>query len=163
MQSVCSRLLRALGSRKVFCGIALTVVSSGLLTIGFSEPAQALPSFARQTGQPCGTCHTDFAHDEFDAEPRGALMAMSGPIRAPILQAVLDMYRTQAPRPRGLLLRKPMPQHRRVQHTPDCGQPWRCGKTREPGSAPAGGAAGGEGGGRGGQLRVELPLQTLDA
>jgi len=23
-------------------------------------PAQALPSFARQTGQPCGTCHTDF-------------------------------------------------------------------------------------------------------
>src|SRR6266568_3603566 len=22
-------------------------------------PAQALPSFARQTGQPCGTCHTD--------------------------------------------------------------------------------------------------------
>jgi len=23
--------------------------------------AQALPSFARQTGQPCGTCHTDFA------------------------------------------------------------------------------------------------------
>ena len=21
---------------------------------------QALPSFARQTGQPCGTCHTDF-------------------------------------------------------------------------------------------------------
>jgi hypothetical protein len=25
-----------------------------------TEPAQALPSFARQTGQPCGTCHTDF-------------------------------------------------------------------------------------------------------
>ena len=23
-------------------------------------PAQALPSFARQTGQPCGTCHTDY-------------------------------------------------------------------------------------------------------
>src|SRR5882757_3818619 len=23
-------------------------------------PAQALPSFVRQTGQPCGTCHTDF-------------------------------------------------------------------------------------------------------
>ena len=33
---------------------------SGLLTIVFSSPAQALPSFARQTGQPCGTCHTDF-------------------------------------------------------------------------------------------------------
>ena len=24
------------------------------------SPAEALPSFARQTGQPCGTCHTDF-------------------------------------------------------------------------------------------------------
>ena len=32
----------------------------GFLTIGFAPPAQALPSFARQTGQPCGTCHTDF-------------------------------------------------------------------------------------------------------
>jgi hypothetical protein len=28
--------------------------------LGFAPPAQALPSFARQTGQPCGTCHTDF-------------------------------------------------------------------------------------------------------
>jgi len=25
-----------------------------------TSPANALPSFARQTGQPCGTCHTDF-------------------------------------------------------------------------------------------------------
>ncbi|THD61743.1 MAG: cytochrome C [Bradyrhizobium sp.] len=33
---------------------------SGFLAIGFAPPAQALPSFARQTGQPCGTCHTDF-------------------------------------------------------------------------------------------------------
>ncbi|MGH6704544.1 MAG: cytochrome C, partial [Bradyrhizobium sp.] len=30
------------------------------MTLGFTSPAQALPSFARQTGQPCGTCHTDF-------------------------------------------------------------------------------------------------------
>src|SRR5215472_1541751 len=35
---------------------ALTVFA----TFGFAGPAQALPSFARQTGQPCGTCHTDF-------------------------------------------------------------------------------------------------------
>src|SRR6516164_10908117 len=28
--------------------------------ISFASPAEALPSFARQTGQPCGTCHTDF-------------------------------------------------------------------------------------------------------
>ncbi|THD46961.1 MAG: cytochrome C, partial [Bradyrhizobium sp.] len=30
------------------------------MTVSFAPPAQALPSFARQTGQPCGTCHTDF-------------------------------------------------------------------------------------------------------
>jgi hypothetical protein len=28
--------------------------------IGFAPSAHALPSFARQTGQPCGTCHTDY-------------------------------------------------------------------------------------------------------
>ncbi len=28
--------------------------------MSFTPSAQALPSFARQTGQPCGTCHTDF-------------------------------------------------------------------------------------------------------
>ncbi|MBV9530149.1 MAG: cytochrome C, partial [Bradyrhizobium sp.] len=27
---------------------------------GVTSPARALPSFARQTGQPCGTCHTDY-------------------------------------------------------------------------------------------------------
>ena len=31
------------------------------LVIEFAAPARALPSYARQTGQPCGTCHTDFA------------------------------------------------------------------------------------------------------
>jgi hypothetical protein len=30
------------------------------LSAGFAPSAQALPSFARQTGQPCGACHTDF-------------------------------------------------------------------------------------------------------
>jgi hypothetical protein len=30
-------------------------------TIELAVPAQALPSYARQTGQPCGSCHTDFA------------------------------------------------------------------------------------------------------
>src|SRR5579863_77210 len=40
--------------------LALVAVASGLLTLFSSFPAQALPSFARQTGQPCGTCHTDF-------------------------------------------------------------------------------------------------------
>jgi hypothetical protein len=36
------------------------VLLSSFLTIAFAPPAAALPSFARQTGQPCGTCHTDF-------------------------------------------------------------------------------------------------------
>src|SRR5499427_10044473 len=31
------------------------------LVMEFAAPARALPSYARQTGQPCGTCHTDFA------------------------------------------------------------------------------------------------------
>ena len=48
------------GARKLL----VTTVGAGLLaslaTTGVAPPAQALPSFARQTGQPCGTCHTDF-------------------------------------------------------------------------------------------------------
>jgi hypothetical protein len=39
---------------------AAVLVLACYLTIGLAPPAQALPSFARQTGQPCGTCHTDF-------------------------------------------------------------------------------------------------------
>src|SRR5215470_13232554 len=38
------------------CTVALGAIGDVLLV----APAQALPSFARQTGQPCGTCHTDF-------------------------------------------------------------------------------------------------------
>jgi hypothetical protein len=30
------------------------------VTFGAVSPADASPSYARQTGQPCGTCHTDF-------------------------------------------------------------------------------------------------------
>jgi len=42
------------------------IIAAGLLlavfvVVKFAAPARALPSFARQTGQPCGTCHTDFA------------------------------------------------------------------------------------------------------
>jgi hypothetical protein len=37
-----------------------SVVLAGFATVGLAPSAQALPSFARQTGQPCGTCHTDF-------------------------------------------------------------------------------------------------------
>src|SRR5881394_1928478 len=44
--------------------LRLATIGAGLLAslaiTGVAPPAQALPSFARQTGQPCGTCHTDF-------------------------------------------------------------------------------------------------------
>ncbi len=42
--------------------------------IGFSQRAEALPSFARQTGQPCGTCHTDFP----GLTPFGRLFKLNG-------------------------------------------------------------------------------------
>ncbi|HLZ01194.1 MAG TPA: cytochrome C [Bradyrhizobium sp.] len=35
-------------------------MTATILIVGSVTPANALPSFARQTGQPCGTCHTDF-------------------------------------------------------------------------------------------------------
>jgi hypothetical protein len=44
-----------------FLGAAgLAVASLFAMLVILGTPAQALPSFARQTGQPCGTCHTDF-------------------------------------------------------------------------------------------------------
>src|SRR6516225_7275746 len=47
---------------------------AGLLLIAFARPAHALPSYARQTGQPCGTCHTDFA----GLTPYGRLFKIGG-------------------------------------------------------------------------------------
>jgi hypothetical protein len=40
--------------------VSSVVILVGVAIIGLKSPAHALPSFARQTGQPCGTCHTDF-------------------------------------------------------------------------------------------------------
>ena len=40
--------------------VGVVIVLASFWTVGFAPPAKALPSFARQTGQPCGTCHTDF-------------------------------------------------------------------------------------------------------
>src|ERR1700720_478998 len=54
------RFTRPFGNCRLFAAVAAGVVLTGFLTFGLSPPAQALPSFARQTGQPCGTCHTDF-------------------------------------------------------------------------------------------------------
>src|ERR1022692_1387981 len=38
----------------------LGVAIIGIAAIISIDPAESLPSFARQTGQPCGRCHTDF-------------------------------------------------------------------------------------------------------
>src|SRR3974390_3128072 len=46
---------------RLSAALGFVIVLAGFLTIG-SQPAEALPSFARQTGQPCGTCHTDFPY-----------------------------------------------------------------------------------------------------
>src|SRR6202163_3060120 len=54
------RFTRPFGNGRLFAAVATVVVLTGFLTIGFAPSGQALPSFARQTGQPCGTCHTDF-------------------------------------------------------------------------------------------------------
>ena len=43
-------------------------------TVSLSLPAQSLPSFARQTGQPCGTCHTDYP----GLTPYGRLFKLNG-------------------------------------------------------------------------------------
>jgi hypothetical protein len=41
------------------CVVAAVIVVCAALIIA-PRPAKALPSFARQTGQPCGACHTDY-------------------------------------------------------------------------------------------------------
>jgi hypothetical protein len=53
---------------------ALMLVAVILLMVGTTTPATALPSFARQTGQPCGTCHTDYP----GLTPYGRLFKLNG-------------------------------------------------------------------------------------
>ena len=60
MRGDCDRFPLTSGKFRLISAVGVVVVLAGLATIGFAPPAQALPSFARQTGQPCGTCHTDF-------------------------------------------------------------------------------------------------------
>src|SRR6516165_8474312 len=51
------------GLARFYLPLTLAVLLLVILTlvVEFAAPARALPSFARQTGQPCGTCHTDLA------------------------------------------------------------------------------------------------------
>jgi hypothetical protein len=51
---------RNLPSLRFAVALAEIVLVTAWLMIGFAPSAHALPSFARQTGQPCGTCHTSF-------------------------------------------------------------------------------------------------------
>ena len=60
MRSEGGRSKRDITGCRLFAAVAILAVAVGFLVTGFAQPAQALPSFARQTGQPCGTCHTDF-------------------------------------------------------------------------------------------------------
>jgi hypothetical protein len=60
MRGNSSRFTRSLGRGSVLAAAMFVALLAGFMTIGFAPPAQALPSFARQTGQPCGTCHTSF-------------------------------------------------------------------------------------------------------
>jgi hypothetical protein len=55
-------------------GVVTATAIFGVVTFGAIPPANALPSFARQTGQPCGTCHTDYP----GLTPYGRLFKLGG-------------------------------------------------------------------------------------
>src|SRR5271170_4521051 len=57
-----SQLLRAIGyGRLLMTFLVGTATVAAVLVIGLSpRPAVSLPLYARQTGQPCATCHTAF-------------------------------------------------------------------------------------------------------
>src|ERR1700686_3793496 len=50
----------AASSKRTGCLVAMAAIMLFAALIIAPQPAKALPSFARQTGQPCGACHTDF-------------------------------------------------------------------------------------------------------
>jgi hypothetical protein len=57
-----------------FFSVMLTAATISAAVIGLTQTAKALPSFARQTGQPCGTCHTDYP----GLTPYGRLFKLNG-------------------------------------------------------------------------------------
>src|SRR5271169_194780 len=66
MSSAKARALLSGSNQKRRAGATLVTVIAlfcfvfGFIILGTVVPADALPSYARQTGQPCGACHTDF-------------------------------------------------------------------------------------------------------
>jgi hypothetical protein len=53
-------LLRALVSFQAVAAALVLLAISGVCLLVTAQPAAAVPSFARQTGQPCASCHTAF-------------------------------------------------------------------------------------------------------
>src|SRR5713226_2036813 len=51
---------RSHGFQNLFVLPALGAIALAAAIIAVPRPAEALPSFARQTGERCGACHTDF-------------------------------------------------------------------------------------------------------
>ncbi|MGD0643005.1 MAG: hypothetical protein ABSC22_19870, partial [Roseiarcus sp.] len=64
------RLARGWASAAAIAFVA-TISLASLLTV---QPASAVPSFARQTGQPCANCHTAFP----ELTPFGRRFKLSG-------------------------------------------------------------------------------------
>lgn len=73
-----ARLIAA--TRKIIAGAGVVTATAiycfvfNAATFGPISPADALPSYARQTGQPCGTCHTDYP----GLTPYGRLFKLGG-------------------------------------------------------------------------------------
>jgi hypothetical protein len=57
-----------------FSVVASCAAALAALLFAACQPAEALPSFARQTGQACGTCHTDYP----GLTPYGRLFKLNG-------------------------------------------------------------------------------------
>ncbi len=51
---------RRLSKYRLLWRVGAFLAVTAVAAIALPRASQALPSFARQTGQPCGTCHTDF-------------------------------------------------------------------------------------------------------
>jgi len=67
-------------TRKILTGAVVSTATAifgfvfSAVMFGAISPANALPSFARQTGQPCGRCHTDYP----GLTPYGRLFKLGG-------------------------------------------------------------------------------------
>ena len=66
MSSVEAPLRLFEAAQKIITGASVVTAAAifgfviSAVMFGAIIPADALPSYARQTGQPCGTCHTDY-------------------------------------------------------------------------------------------------------